>query len=61
MKKSRKSPVKDFSFKIDSDRLLEFSKISIAGRLKWLEDANRFIATIDNGRLMREWRKEEGR
>ena len=45
------------SFKIDRDRLLEMSKISPAGRLQWLEEANNFIASIDGGKLMRRWQK----
>ncbi|HVN67732.1 MAG TPA: hypothetical protein VMT55_05100 [Candidatus Sulfotelmatobacter sp.] len=54
------NPVKkkfEFSFKIDHDRLLELSKTSIAGRLQWLEEANNFIASIDGGKLMRQWQK----
>ena len=45
----------DSSFKIDRARLLEMSKISPAGRLQWLEEANNFIASIDNGKLKRRW------
>jgi hypothetical protein len=55
--KDRKEKKFEFSFKIERDRLLELSKISYAGRLQWLEEANKFIASIDGGRLMRQWQK----
>ena len=54
MKENKKST---FSFKIDRERLLEMAKISPAGRLQWLEEANNFIASIDGGKLMRQWQK----
>ena len=55
--KDNKNKKRPFSFKIDHDRLLEMSKISPAGRLQWLEEANNFIASIDGGKLMRQWQK----
>lgn len=47
---------KGFSHKIDRDRLLEFSKMSIEGRLKWLEEANQFLASITNKDIKEKWK-----
>jgi len=58
-KKQTGSP-RELSFKIDRERLLEFSRISPAGRLDWLEEANRFIAQVDNGRLLKKWLAQRG-
>jgi len=55
--KTTKDGTNRCSFIIDRTRLLEMSKISPAGRLQWLEEANSFIASIDGGKLMRQWRK----
>lgn len=55
MKKLNSNKKNNFSLKIDRERLLEFSKTSVVGRLKWLEEANKFIASIDNGRVRKNW------
>jgi hypothetical protein len=55
--KTTKDGTASCSFTIDRTRLLEMSKISSAGRLQWLEEANKFIASIDSGKLMRQWQK----
>jgi len=42
----RKSKKNNYSFKIDSERLVDFSKINVTSRLKWLEETNRFMNII---------------
>ena len=42
----RKSKKNKYSFKIDSERLVDFSKINVTSRLKWLEETNRFMDII---------------
>jgi len=44
-----------YSFKIERKRLLEFSKMPIAARLKWLEEALLFTAGINNGKILKNW------
>ncbi|NQU17486.1 MAG: hypothetical protein HQ564_05405 [Candidatus Saganbacteria bacterium] len=55
----KKKPISktNYSFKIERKRLLEFSKMPIAARLKWLEEALRFAASINKGKTLRNWLK----
>jgi hypothetical protein len=56
MAKSRsKAKAQKFSFEIDKKRLIEFSKMTIAARLNWLEEANRFINSVSGGSIRKRW------
>jgi len=45
----------NYSFKIDRERLLEFSKIPVEFRLDWLEDANQLINSITDQKIKNKW------
>jgi len=47
----RKSKRNKFSFKIESKRLADFSKMDIMSRMKWLDETNRFISSIKDKSL----------
>lgn len=53
--KKKTAIAQKYSFKIDRERLLEFSKMPIVARLKWLEEALRFTASINNGKILKNW------
>jgi len=54
MKNKRRKALK-FSFTIDHARLFEFAKMPVIARLKWLEETNRFLASITNRKLKKLW------
>lgn len=47
-------PIK-ITFKIDRERLLEYSKLSAADRLQWLEEANNFLHSISDKIFQKRW------
>jgi hypothetical protein len=47
----------NYSFTIDPERLLEFSKMPVKARLEWLEEANKFVRSISGGKVFRRWQK----
>lgn len=55
--KRRKTKSKNFkfSFEIEKERLLELSKMPIAARLNWLEEANRFINSVSGKSIRKRW------
>ena len=56
MARSKSRPkAQKFSFEIDRKRLIEFSKMTIAARLNWLEDANKFINSLSGKNIRKRW------
>lgn len=56
MARSKLKPgTRKFSFEIDKKRLIEFSKMPIAARLNWLEEANRFINSAGGKAIRKRW------
>jgi len=53
--KSKTEARSKFAYKIDRERLLEFSKMSVEARLEWLEEANKFLNTIKDKRIRKKW------
>lgn len=54
MKNKQKKALR-FSFTIDRARLFEFAKMPVIARLEWLEETNRFLASITNRKLKKLW------